>query len=62
MARFSEGDGYKRENHPGLPYAGNPITDQDSLLSYYFDHPSNHHNQERPLGPLHNDETGLDYD
>lgn len=52
-------EGYEREGYSGLPFAGNPRTDHDSIMEFYFEHPSSLHNGERPLGPLsdhHRDE------
>lgn len=44
-------EGTAREHYDGLPFAGNPITQHDELLDYYFSHPTSSHSQ--PLGSLH---------
>lgn len=41
MTKFVESDvGSEREGFPGLPFAGNVINDLDSLLDFYFGHPT----------------------
>lgn len=48
--QMESANGTQREGHPGLPFAGHPVNDQESILDFYFAHPTSS-NTERPLGP-----------